>query len=81
MIALDRKVSVGQWIHVDLTWDDRSGAYRAFVDGREVKARPGWYDRKKKSWLPDPRAVANRRRRATGQTPLYPSRPSRIKLI
>ncbi|RMG88175.1 MAG: hypothetical protein D6708_11935, partial [Candidatus Dadabacteria bacterium] len=34
-ILLDRPVAPGQWIHVDLTWDDGSATYRLYVDGRE----------------------------------------------
>lgn len=39
----DRGVAEGEWIHVDLVWDDPAGRYEFYVDGRALDTTPGSY--------------------------------------
>ena len=54
-ILLDREVPPGQWIHVDLPWDDGEKKYVLYVDGRLQDVAPKIYYEKTRKALPDPR--------------------------
>ncbi|MCL5966300.1 MAG: Ig-like domain-containing protein [Deltaproteobacteria bacterium] len=74
-IVLDREVAPGQWIHVDLTWDDAAKLYNLFIDGRSVDAAPKLPDPTTGRNLPDPREEVNRELAARNQPPMFFSRP------
>jgi len=54
-ILLDREVQPGQWIHVDIAWDDGAKKYVLHVDGRLQDVTPKIYLEKTRKVLPDPR--------------------------
>ncbi len=60
-ILLDREVVPGQWIHVDLAWDDVAKKYLLAVDGRLQDVAPKAYDVKRHAVLPDRRLDVNAR--------------------
>jgi len=75
-LYLDREVDPGDWIHVDLVWDDVSGEYQAFVDETPLKAelenvelRPGQIE------VPNPRLYVNEEARKRGEPLPYPEKP------
>lgn len=41
VIYLGREVLEGQWLHLDLTWDDGNSTYRVFADNDDVNADTG----------------------------------------
>jgi hypothetical protein len=55
VILLDHGVQPGQWMHVDLAWDDGAGRYALYVDGRLQNPEPKFYDLKRHVEIPDPR--------------------------
>jgi hypothetical protein len=59
-ILLDREVPPGQWIHVDIGWDDAGKQYVLSVDGRLQDTAARIYDVKKRRIIPDPRVVTDR---------------------
>jgi hypothetical protein len=42
-ILLDRAVRPGQWVHIDLVWDDLAGRYDLYLDGRPQETTPTIY--------------------------------------
>ncbi len=74
-ILLDRGVTPGQWIHVDLAWDDGEKRYLLYVDGRLQDVSPKAYDRKSRTVLPDPRIAANDLMAKTHAPPHFASNP------
>ncbi|GAB4255453.1 MAG: hypothetical protein Kow0092_00570 [Deferrisomatales bacterium] len=70
-VLLDREVVPGQWIHVDLVWDEPAGRYALYVDGRAQDVRPRFYDAVEGLVVPDPRQVMNRNAAARGLPPEY----------
>ncbi len=70
-ILLDEPVEAGQWIHVELTWDDTAGRYELYVDGRLQDTAPKFYDAVQKDIDPDPRQVTNQVEVREGRPPRY----------
>ncbi len=60
-VLLDREVAPGQWIHVDIAWDDAASRYVLAVDGRLQDVAPKGYDPRKHVVLPDRRLDLNQR--------------------
>ncbi|MFA6148377.1 MAG: invasin domain 3-containing protein [bacterium] len=60
-VLLDREVVPGQWIHVDIAWDDAAKQYVIAVDGRAQDVAPKSYDWKRHTVLPDRRLDTKRR--------------------
>jgi len=54
-VLLDREVSPGQWIHVDLAWDDAAKKYALYVDGRAQDVTRKFHNVKTRTVMPDPR--------------------------
>jgi biotin carboxyl carrier protein len=76
-IVLNRDVPPGQWIHIDLTWNDEKREYRLYLDGKEVDARPKAFARLTGSPMPDPREEVNRDLARARRPPMYTARPFR----
>ncbi len=75
-ILLDREVALGQWIHVDIAWDDGARKYALYVDGRPQDVTPRAYDAKSHTVAPDPRLDnAMRRRRRDIPPPSLVAKP------
>ena len=74
-ILFDREVKPGQWVHVDLAWDDAEKRYLLYVDGRPQDVTPKSYDRKSRSIRIDPRIAANERAAQANAPPHFPSHP------
>ncbi len=60
-ILLDREVAAGQWVHVDIAWDDAAKRYLLYMDGRPQDVVPKDFNVKKHAVLPDPRLDKNAR--------------------
>jgi len=75
-IKLGREVLPGEWVHVDLVWDDVRGEYRAFADGVSLLAEP-----ERTRIGPDgieilsPRYYANEEAVKRGEPVPYPEKP------
>ncbi|WP_025322891.1 Ig-like domain-containing protein [Deferrisoma camini] len=70
-ILLDEPVEAGQWIHVELTWDDDASKYELYVNGRLQDTTPKFYDAVQKDIDPDPRQVTNQVEVREGRPPRY----------
>jgi len=75
VVVLNRPVEPGEWIRVDLTWDDLTRNYAVYVDGSRVERKRGGVDPVRKVWFPDGRAKANTDRKKGGQRAYFESRP------
>ena len=75
-IYLGREVPPGDWVHMDLVWDDVRGEYHAFADGISLNAEP-----EKTQLGPDgnriltPRFYANEEAIRRGEPLPYPEKP------
>jgi hypothetical protein len=74
-ITLKKEVPPGQWIHVDLTWDDDAKKYGLYVDGKAQNARPHLPDAKGGPDQADPRAALNQELAGLKRPPMYHDRP------
>ncbi|MEW6490401.1 MAG: hypothetical protein AB1578_21135, partial [Thermodesulfobacteriota bacterium] len=54
LVSLGRDVAPGQWIHVDLVWDDEAGTCKLYVDGNLVTAEPRRFQRERSVPLTGP---------------------------
>ena len=70
-ILLDRGVAPGEWIHVELVWDDDLGVYELYVDGRRQDTEPKFYDAILGKVRRDPRVVTNEVEGRAGLPPRY----------
>jgi len=57
-ILLDRDVAPGQWIHIDIAWDDAAKKYALFVDGRPQNTAPNSYRVSVPKVSPEPAAAS-----------------------
>ncbi len=60
-ILLDREVLPGQWIRLDLVWDDAAKRYLLYFDGRPQDIVPKYYHAKDRKVLADRRQDVNAR--------------------
>ncbi len=74
-VLLDREVLPGQWIHMDITWDDNAGQYYFYVDGRRQDSASKSYNPINKEILPDPRLGAKKEDEKNGTLSRYRSLP------
>jgi hypothetical protein len=75
-VLLDREVLPGQWVHLDIGWNDATKRYLLSVDGRLQDVVPKFYNAKRHTVLPDLRRDVNARlisRKAPPPSPV--SRP------
>lgn len=75
LIPLDQGIEPGQTVHFDLTWDDETGEYGLFVDGRAVNPRPGTYNPATKEFGRSMPELANGRATQLGEPLPYPKKP------
>ncbi len=74
-ILFDREVAPGQWIHIDLAWDDSAGRYGLYVDGRPQDVAPKSYLKNNSKALTDRRLDVNARLRWGWAKPSPVSKP------
>lgn len=74
-ILIDKKINEGQWIHIDLLWDDAQSLYKLHIDGEEQNAEPKYHSLLLKKELPDPRIAANDNNAKQGIRPRYFAKP------
>jgi len=76
VMKLGREVLPGQWVHVDLVWDDVRGEYLAFADGAPLQAKPArTMTGPDGSEILTPRFYANDEAGRRGEPPPYPEKP------
>ncbi|HDL52719.1 MAG TPA: hypothetical protein ENH32_01945 [Proteobacteria bacterium] len=74
-ILLDSEVQAGQWIHVDLIWDDTVRRYDLFVDGRPQDTVLKFFNHIVGKIQPDPRLGINREKAKFGLPPRFTVHP------
>lgn len=68
----DQNVGPEEWVHVDLTWDDRAGDYGLYLDGRPQDTSPRYYDASREAIVAgDSREAINQDFAERGEPPPY----------
>lgn len=72
---IDKKIDEGQWVRIELFWDDAQRIYKLYIDGQEQNTEPKSYSAALKKELPDPRISANKNNQKYGLAPSYFAKP------
>jgi hypothetical protein len=75
VVELDKPVSPGQRVRIQLSWDDATGACEVYLDGAVQKSFHGGFDPVLKSWYPDRRAQVNAALAREGKAAFFEARP------
>ncbi|MDF1555968.1 MAG: hypothetical protein P1P84_23035, partial [Deferrisomatales bacterium] len=72
----DEPIAVGQWVHLDLTWDDHARTYGLYLDGKPLNTEARYFDPGAGAFEPgDVRERSNQLATARGEPPMFRSRP------